>query len=194
MSAVSVSRSLGASGPSYRPSGSHTGLAPVIDLDAERRRRIASGRIGPGRDALEDAVRRHPAGSYAANASSQIFAAPVSPVITRPAQRVDSVKSTARSAASAHSTKRLLRKAAVWTLATVLTFSGALGLGLALRPAPYQGETWQHTVTAGDSVWGLAAGLESGRPLAQVVEDIKTLNQLDGAAIYEGQVLQLPLD
>lgn len=160
---------------------------------------------------LEDAVRRHPAGrarsravlaqmvaqshqSRPATGSVYAVATPRSldrarmisepmPALTMGPSRVGSL-----------GRKSLWLKAVGWAMAAILTVSGALGLGLMLRPADYQGATWQHTVTAGESVWGLAVGIGSTRSLEQVVEDIRSLNQLEDATLHEGQVLMLPID
>ena len=80
----------------------------------------------------------------------------------------------------------------VWVLSAVAAFALALGVGLALRPAAYSGSTWVHSVTAGESVWGLAASLELSRPLEDVVEDIRSLNGLTTSALTPGQELLLP--
>lgn len=81
-----------------------------------------------------------------------------------------------------------------WVLGAVLAFAIALGVGLALQPPAYAGETWTHSVTAGESVWGLAASLESTRPLEEVVSDIMEMNRLTGAVIHPGQELLLPAE
>ncbi len=79
-----------------------------------------------------------------------------------------------------------------WTVATLLLFAVAAGAGVALRPAAYEGETWVHSVGAGESLWGLAAMVSSDRPLDQIVEDIRELNHLNGNQIVQGQDLILP--
>ena len=81
-----------------------------------------------------------------------------------------------------------------WSVAVVVAFSVALGLGLALRPAPYGGETYVHSVTAGESVWGLAESLGSSRALEDVVADIVSLNALEANVLHPGQELLLPVE
>ena len=83
-------------------------------------------------------------------------------------------------------------RASVWLLAAIAAFALALGAGLALRPAPYSGSTWVHSVTAGESVWGLAASLNLPRPLEDVVGDIMSLNGLGSSGLQPGQEILLP--
>lgn len=81
--------------------------------------------------------------------------------------------------------------------ALALVVLGAAGLGLGVgagllaQPDPYSGPTALHSVVAGDSVWGLAAAVDSDRPLEQVVLDIEQLNDLRGA-LQPGQLVELP--
>lgn len=83
-------------------------------------------------------------------------------------------------------------KALAYALATVALFAFALTAGLSLRPASYQGTTWQHSVAQGESVWGIAAALGSERALEDVVSDIYSLNSLEGETLQPGQELILP--
>ena len=162
--------------------------------------------------ALEDAVRRHPSSyvrthrgvfggtsdvvgaSVLRTLSSEVRSSPIDNTVSGQvsAKRAASDRDSARE--SARSFVSVLRGTLVWVLATVVTISGALGLGLMLRPSEYQGQTWQHTVTAGESVWGLAASVGSQRSIEQVVEDIRVLNQMEDATLYAGQTLLLPID
>ncbi len=82
---------------------------------------------------------------------------------------------------------------AVWVAAMSVAFTAAILGGLALRPAPYQGPTWVHSVAGGESLWGLAEAIGSDRPLEDVVEDIRTLNGLQDNVVYAGDDLLLPM-
>lgn len=53
-------------------------------------------------------------------------------------------------------------------------------------PALYQ-------VVAGDTLWGIASDLETGRDLRQVISEIKSLNRLETVDIRPGQTLLLPV-
>lgn len=66
-----------------------------------------------------------------------------------------------------------------------------VGAGVLAQPDPYSGPTVVHSVVAGDSVWGLAATVDTSRPLEQVVLDIEELNHLDGV-LQPGQLVELP--
>lgn len=67
----------------------------------------------------------------------------------------------------------------------------AAQVGLALQPAPYSGPTVEHAVRSGESVWSLAASVDTQRPLEDVVVDIERLNGISGA-LSVGQHLTLP--
>lgn len=75
-------------------------------------------------------------------------------------------------------------------LVAVVVGGGYLGLGL--RAPEYSGSTWEHSVSAGESLWSLAASLETERPIEQVMEDIRHLNDLDADRLAVGQMLVLP--
>ena len=81
-----------------------------------------------------------------------------------------------------------------WGLAAVIAFSVAFGAGMVLRPAPYGGETFVHSVTSGESVWSLAESLGSTRALEEVVADIVSLNALDASVLHPGPELLLPTE
>ncbi len=81
----------------------------------------------------------------------------------------------------------------LWAVAVTVAFALALTIGLMLRPAPYSGQTWAHSVTAGESIWGLAQTIGSSRPLEDLVTDIIELNGLQGATIHPGQEILLPI-
>ena len=83
------------------------------------------------------------------------------------------------------------RSFVVGSLAAVALLLGSAGLGALMRPAAYDGPTYTHAVTAGESVWSLAQSVRTSRPLDEVVADIERLNGVDGA-LRVGQVVVLP--
>lgn len=192
MSAVTALPVLG--NPSARVSNdSH---ARVIDINEERRKRISQ---------LDEAIRRYPASVArtlhpAAHAGAAAVARPATErpaSIARPGVRAPQApvaqNPVERPVAYAWVVPAYA-KAIGWVAALALVVSGAAGLGLALRPAPYSGQTWTHTVAAGESLWGLAASIDSNRPLENVVEDIRALNGLTEGTLLTGQELTLPID
>ncbi len=82
---------------------------------------------------------------------------------------------------------------ALLSAAGVLSLTvAAWGLGLALQPAGYEGPTRTVSVSAGESVWSLAATVATDRPLDEVVTDIEHLNQISGG-LQPGQQILLPV-
>lgn len=75
---------------------------------------------------------------------------------------------------------------------TALATAGAIGLGISLQPAAYDGPTAVHSVQAGESVWSLAATVATERPLREVVRDIEEINDINGRLLV-GQELLIPL-
>ena len=156
------------------------GSATVVSIDEARRRlrQETAGNVSVGSDAATVAGTRAPMGSAA----------------------VAGARSAAEATGTASSVLPGVDFAAValrivaWSVAVVVAFSVALGLGLALRPAPYGGETYVHSVTAGESVWGLAESLGSSRALEDVVADIVSLNALEANVLHPGQELLLPAE
>lgn len=171
MSAATVSPGVMGAGPgsrvhprSPRPS------ATVVSIDDARRR--LRGEAG-----LEAAIARHPASGTRTGAARVEVSSPVT------AGGLD-----------AGAIVRPLVKILVGVLLSALLFVAALGGGLLLRPAEFSGETWVHSVSQGESVWGLAQGLGLSRPLESVVEDIYSLNALTSATLQPGQQLVLPAE
>ncbi len=161
MSAVSTYESTGRDSAVLGGPGS---LAPVIDLAAERRRRLV-------RDAdLQRALSRHPAGS--ALSASNPGSSGVTYRLVLP----------------------LYAKIVGWALAFALVAGLGGVLGTVFRAAPYTGETYTHSVAAGESLWGLAEGLGLTRDLQTVVEDIRALNGLESVTLHPGQEVILPLE
>lgn len=145
--------------------------ATVISID-EARRRLRGG------VALEASIARHPAsGARGVRGRSEEAAAPVK-----------------EAALGADSLMRQLAKVAVAALLSAVLFAAALGAGLLLRPAQFSGDTWVHSVSQGESVWGLAEGLGLSRSLESVVEDIYSLNSLATPTLQPGQQLVLPAE
>ncbi len=156
------------------------GGATVVSIDEARRRlrRETAGNVSVDSDAATVAGTRAPMGSAAVAGARS--AAEATGTASSVLPRVDFTAVALRIVA--------------WSVAVVVAFSVALGLGLALRPAPYGGETYVHSVTAGESVWGLAESLGSSRALEDVVADIVSLNALDASVLHPGQELLLPVE
>ena len=181
MSAVST---YGSTGRDLRILEDSAALAPVIDLATERRRRQV-------RDAdLQRAIARHPAGTAfgAASFGAASFGA------TSFGAASSGVASPRTVPTAYRLVVPLYAKIAGWVLALALVAGLGGVLGTAFRPGPYVGETYTHTVAAGESLWGLAEGLGSSRELGIVVEDIRSLNGLDSATLHPGQEVILPLE
>lgn len=80
----------------------------------------------------------------------------------------------------------------VYAVMAAALFALAAAVGLAIRPAPYSGPTWEHSVAEGESVWSLAASIGSDRLLEDVVTDIYSLNSLGEGPLVVGQEILLP--
>ena len=79
-----------------------------------------------------------------------------------------------------------------WSAVAFIAATGiAVGAGLALQTQPYDGPTRVVSVTSGDSVWSLAQGVSTTRPLKDVVNDIEELNDVQGA-LQVGQEVRVP--
>lgn len=78
----------------------------------------------------------------------------------------------------------------------VLVLVAALGgaLGTALRAEPYAGPTTGHAVAQGESLWSLAASVESERPIREIMEDIRQLNALESDVLLVGAPIVLPVE
>ena len=168
------------------------GGATVVSIDEARRRlrQETAGNVSVDTDAVTVA------GEHAAVRSAVVVGARAS----MGSAAVAAPRSAAKATGTASSVLPRVDFTAValrivaWSVAVVVAFSVALGLGLALRPAPYGGETYVHSVTAGESVWGLAESLGSSRALEDVVADIVSLNALDANVLHPGQELLLPAE
>ena len=179
------------------------GSATVVSIDEARRRlrQETAGNVSVGSDAATVA------GAHAAVRSAAVVGARASmgsAVVGARTPMGSAAVAAPRSAAKATGTASsvlpgvdfaaVVLRIVAWSVAVVVAFSVALGLGLALRPAPYGGETYVHSVTAGESVWGLAESLGSSRALEDVVADIVSLNALDANVLHPGQELLLPAE
>ena len=179
------------------------GGATVVSIDEARRRlrQETAGNVSVDTDAVTVA------GAHAAARSAVVVGARASmgsAVVGARTPMGSAAVAAPRSAAKATGTASsvlprvdftaVALRIVAWSVAVVVAFSVALGLGLALRPAPYGGETYVHSVTAGESVWGLAESLGSSRALEDVVADIVSLNALDASVLHPGQELLLPVE
>lgn len=69
---------------------------------------------------------------------------------------------------------------------------GGVGVGTLLGPGDYSGPTSVHAVSAGESLWSIAQGVDTERPLEEVVTDIESLNGIEGGLVV-GQRIEVPL-
>ena len=83
------------------------------------------------------------------------------------------------------------RRPVVATRSSIAATGIAVGAGLALQTQPYDGPTRVVSVASGDSVWSLAQGVSTTRPLKDVVNDIEELNDVQGA-LQVGQEVRVP--
>ena len=107
------------------------------------------------------------------------------------AQRIDD-PSYLRAPAAPRRTQSSRRGLLAGVLATLVLSVGAGALGLAIQPDAYDGPTVTKAVVSGDSVWSLAQGVKTDRPLEQVVADIERMNDVRGA-LQPGQRIIVPV-
>ncbi len=88
----------------------------------------------------------------------------------------------------------LIMKAVAYLLTLAFVVVGGGFVGLLLREPAYQGVTWEHSVSQGESLWSVAAGIETGRQIEEVMEDIRQLNNLERDGLMIGQQLTLPAE
>lgn len=74
----------------------------------------------------------------------------------------------------------------------VAVFSVGIWLGSWGGDQSYQGATVRHSVQPGESLWSIAEGLDVNRPVAKVVEDIRSLNGIEAEGLEVGQAISLP--
>lgn len=143
--------------------------AQVIDLNAERMRRRS--RDDAEAEELRLAMLRHPAVR-----GGQSFRQPSESLPSGPVKALWS----------------MARRALLYLSALLLVVALGATAGFLMREEPYSGPTWDHSVGAGESLWSLATGIETPRPVEQVIEDIRQLNSLESTGLQVGQVLTLP--
>ena len=108
------------------------------------------------------------------------------------AQRIDDPSYLRAPAAPRRRTQSSRRGLLAGVLATLVLSVGAGVLGLAIQPDAYDGPTFTKAVVSGDSVWSLAQGVKTNRPLEQVVADIERMNDVRGA-LQPGQRIIVPV-
>lgn len=86
----------------------------------------------------------------------------------------------------------LCLRALVYLGIAVAVFSVGIWLGSWGGDQSYQGATVRHSVQPGESLWSIAEGLDVNRPVAKVVEDIRSLNGIDAEGLEVGQAISLP--
>lgn len=146
--------------------------------------------MAPGRQSAR-APRRAAATGWDSHPASDTAVATVRPIESAPSWK-------GRGEASAVSPLAAIgrRVRSLVVSMTIVAAAGAIGVGAGLlsQDPPYGGETWEHSVAAGESVWGLAESIDSQRPLEDVVEDVYELNDLTSSTLYPGQTLVLPVE
>lgn len=80
----------------------------------------------------------------------------------------------------------------LWVMAVLALGAAGVGIGMLLSPGVYSGPTAVHGVVAGESVWSIAQGVNTDRPLEDVVTDIRALNDVEGALMV-GQQIKVPI-
>ncbi|MCF2710872.1 LysM peptidoglycan-binding domain-containing protein [Schaalia hyovaginalis] len=61
-----------------------------------------------------------------------------------------------------------------------------------LSPGTYSGPTAVHAVSSGESLWSIAQGVNTDRPLEEVVTDIEALNGIEGGLVV-GDLIEVPI-
>jgi hypothetical protein len=118
--------------------------------------------------------------------------------VARPALRVpQQVPSRRPGQVRAHRARmRLTRRAR--RLAVVLALAAGVAVGSWLGPLLAGGGEFRLAggssviVQSGDTVWSIATSLDGNGDVRELVDEIQRLNDLDGAALVPGQVLELP--
>lgn len=77
-------------------------------------------------------------------------------------------------------------------LATLALGAAGAGAGLMLSPGTYSGPTAVHAVSSGESLWSIAQGVNTDRPLEEVVTDIEALNGIEGGLVV-GDLIEVPI-
>ncbi len=80
----------------------------------------------------------------------------------------------------------------LWVMAVLALGAAGVGIGMLLSPGVYSGPTAVHGVVAGESIWSIAQGVNTDRPLEDVVTDIRALNDVEGTLMV-GQQIKVPI-
>lgn len=119
---------------------------------------------------------------------------PARPAAVTPPRSTPSVARTERPGLRLTARGRLVRSAALLLLATVLAVAtgGWLG-GVVSGGESYSGLVQRVTVSAGDTLWGIAgATAAEGQDVRDVVDDILRINGLESGDLAVGQQLLVP--
>lgn len=84
---------------------------------------------------------------------------------------------------------RVVLWAGGFVLAVVITL---LGVGAGADGSPQAVEVSRHAVVPGDTVWSLAAGLNPGLDIRDVVDEVLALNGRTSTVLYAGETILLP--
>lgn len=101
-------------------------------------------------------------------------------------------RSDVRSVVSEKSMLDTVLKVGMLLVLTCVLSIVAAGVGLSLQGGHQDIETTTRSVRAGESVWSLAASIESDRPLDEIVSDIEALNEGIDGTLRIGQRVVLP--
>lgn len=85
-----------------------------------------------------------------------------------------------------------MRSILLGSFATLVLGAAGVGVGLLVSPGVYDGPTTLHSVTSGESLWSIAQGVATNRPLEEVVTDIEALNGISGG-LAVGQLVEVPV-
>ena len=165
---------------------------------------MSSMSVVSGEDAQRRSGRQERMSAAASAPLAQVYDISSAPSARRRAQalRMDDPASRRRPLVQGHlvsssesvrtPTSVVARTVVLSVLSGLVAIAIGVGAGLSAQPAPYSGPTVVHHVSAGESLWGLAQGIESDRSLEQIVIDIETLNEITGGLMV-GQEIVLPV-
>jgi LysM domain. len=87
---------------------------------------------------------------------------------------------------------KTIAKVIGYVIALVLVTLVGIGIGTALGPGSYSGSITEHIVSEGDSIWQLAANVDTTISVENVMEDIRSINALESDSLQVGQSIFLP--